>query len=355
MVQRRGGRLRLAAAAAIVCAATLALAGNALAQPRLVVIDPDGRLSGTEPTTLQLSQGPTDRPVSKVTIYAPRGYAAALLPTPGARVGDVYARVKGPQGGVATLKGPITVADPESFRKSPCADDRDRHDAVWLLSFGSIGGTVRVPLFVDRLSGKAAASGSYKLQLCLSTPVGAKQGQQRVTLPLLQTTIAIAHTFRNPDHTGSYAWRAVFTPYLLGKHVAGAAEQAESSSIVVLPAELSLNVRLDRVAGIAVVRGTLEAGGRPIPNTTVAIYAGREPGVDLSDDPALTLETDEAGNFTGALGILGTTYFSAAATVAMRPVPGDLCSKLLPSRSACGRASLAPFFVATPKVVRASF
>jgi hypothetical protein len=249
----------------------------------------------------------------------------------------------------------MTVADPDSFRKSPCADDRDRHDAVWLLSFGSVGGTVRVPLFIDRLSGKAAASASYKLQLCLSTPVGAKQGQQRVTLPLLQTTIAIAHTFRNPDHTGNYAWRAVFTPYMLGKHVAGAAEPAESTSIVSLPAKLTLSVRLDRVAGIAVVRGTLEAGGAPIPKTTVAIYAGHVPKVDLSDDPALTLETDSEGNFTGALGILGTTYFSAAATVGMRPVPADLCGKLPSSRDACGRASLAPFFVATPKVVRVGF
>jgi hypothetical protein len=341
-------------AAAAACAAALAIAGNALAQPRLVVIDPDVRLQGTQPTTLQLSQGPLDRPVSKVTIYAPRGYVAAFLPTPGARVGDVYARVKGPKGGVATLKGPITVADPESFLKSPCADDRDRHDAVWLLSFGSIGGTVKVPLFIDRLSGKAAATASYKLQLCLSTPVGVKQGQQRVTLPLLQTTIAIAHTFRNPDHTGSYAWHAVFTPYLLGKHVAGAAEPAESSSIVSLPAKLSLSVRFDRVAGTAIVRGSLEAGGRPIPKTTVAIYAGRRSGLDLADDPALTIETDDEGNFTGALGILGTTYFSAAATVAMRPVPSDLCAKLLPSKEACARASLAPFFVATPKVVRVS-
>src|SRR3954447_5532098 len=165
MLQTRGGRLRAAGlAAAAALPATLALAGNALGQPRLVVIDPDGRLAGTQPTTLQLSQSPTDRPVSKVTIYAPHGYAGALLPTPGARVGDVYARVKGPRGGVATLKGPITVADPDHFRKSPCADDRDRHDAVWLLAFGSVGGTVRVPLFIDRQTGKAAATASYKLQ-----------------------------------------------------------------------------------------------------------------------------------------------------------------------------------------------
>lgn len=340
---------RAVAAAAAACAALL-LAAPALAHPRFVVANPDGRLAGGDPTTLQLSQAPSDPPVAKVTIFVPRGYSADLTGSPGKRIGDVYAQVKGPVGGVATMKGPITVGDPTRFERSSCADDRTRHEAVWLLAFGSVGGTTVVPLFLDRLSGKAAAAGAYELQLCLSTPVGARPGQRVTGLSPLQTTISLADVFRNPQRQGSYLWHADFTPYAIGKRVK-AEETVSAGSVVSLPTKLSLSVHAER--GFAIVKGTLEAAGRPIPRTTVAIYAGRTDKLDFADDPTLTIETDGHGRFTGALGILGKTYFRAGATVGLRDLPDDLCRSLLPTRDDCAHANLAPFFVASSGTVSA--
>src|SRR4051812_23800669 len=140
--------------------ATLVLAANALATPRLIVS------SATSPgvaaaTTVQVTEDKTDNAPLKISIYQPTGYDTKLNQVAGTQIGTVHADLQAlaiSPDAIIQAEGTVLVADPATYASNTCAPGS--HAAVWLLHVTVSGQTIDVPVYLDPTTGTEQALGA---------------------------------------------------------------------------------------------------------------------------------------------------------------------------------------------------
>jgi len=196
-------------------AAALALAGNALATPQLLVSGaPTTAASAT--TTIEVKEAKEDAAPARVAIYIPTGYTANTTQAPGTQIGTVHADLQAlaiSPDAIIQADGTLLTADPAAAVNNTCSPGT--HAAVWLLHVTVSGQTIDVPVYYDPTSGAEAALGAAKLVLCLSNPY------EQATPPTSRAPFGVkiidakltvsAGVFTNPSSGGPYLWRSVIS------------------------------------------------------------------------------------------------------------------------------------------------
>src|SRR5215208_347528 len=208
---------------AIAGAASLALAGPALAIQTLTVTPEEYVVGGSGDFTISVAQETADAPIAKLTIYAPVGYSSLFSQPLGAKIGTAQGTVilKALAGAQAPVAGDIINDDPAKYASNPSnlgCTGQATHAAVWLLNLTLAGQTLPVPVYVDRVTtGAETGFAGLKLQVCFSSPDvpasagGAPNGAQPIAASMTLTDV-----IANPQTPGTYTWRTLFTPYQPG-------------------------------------------------------------------------------------------------------------------------------------------
>src|SRR5439155_4956928 len=118
--------------------------------------------------------------------------------------------------------------------------------------------TLQVPAYVDSIStGAEAAFAQAKIQVCLSPPDVPTSNPNRAAFgaKLLRATLSLTGVLTNPVASGTYVWRALFTPFTPGAGVPNPAGTVESQSITPLPALLTLSGSYSKSTRKVTLRG----------------------------------------------------------------------------------------------------
>jgi hypothetical protein len=206
-------RLLLLAVASL---GALALSSSALAAftPQLAVSNrPMG--TGANGTTIFVFTVPrADDALFRLDIYVPAGYEAPLAQSVGATIGRVAAQVEVREpiaGAVLPVEGNILVENPANHTTSPCAPGV--HTAVWMLVLQASGQELRVPAYVDRLTGAAAQLGAYRIRFCLPSPhIPASLGGATFGAKLIRAQLNLEQVFTTPTTAGEFLWHGIATP-----------------------------------------------------------------------------------------------------------------------------------------------
>lgn len=324
---------------ALVCAstATLALAANALATPRLIVSG--GPSAGVAAVTnVQITEDKSDASPFRIAIYQPPGYVATLNQVAGTQVGTVHADLQAlaiSPDAIIQADGTVLVDDPAKHTADQCSPGA--HAAVWLLHVVVSGTTLDVPVYVDPTTGPEQALGAAKLVLCLPSPYipqssgGAAFGSKIINAKMTMNSGVIT----NPSSAGVFLWRSTITPWNPTSPAFDAAKTVEAQSIVTLPRSLSLKATVKTVrhkrAGKTTVTNSVLLSGKLLENlqgvqgASVAILArGKKIG---------TTKTNASGAFSRRAGLNKKTTFQAKVTVAQRDTA---CVSPLPVSSVPG-------------------
>jgi hypothetical protein len=325
---------------ALACASTvtLALAGNALATPRLIISG--GPTPGTAAaTTVQVTEDKSDAAPLKISIYQPAGYVATLNQVVGTQIGTVHADLQAlaiSPDAIIQADGTVLVDDPAKHTADACAPGA--HAAVWLLHVTVSGTTLDVVVYVDPTVGPEQALGAAKLVLCLPDPYipqsvgGAAFGAKIINAKLVLASGVIT----NPSSAGAYLWRSTITPWNLTTPGPDAVKTIEAQSIVTIPDTLSLKatvktIRHKRrghkttVTNSVLLSGALLENLQGVQGASVAILAG---GKKIG-----STTTNASGAFSRKAGLNKKTTFQAKVTVAQRDTA---CVSPLPATSVPG-------------------
>jgi len=263
---RKPMRVAVAAGAAVV---GLAFAGPALAayNPTLIALAQSNTPGKPTAILLAHTQGASDDPTAKDTIYAPPGYGVNLTQPAGTKIGDVTARLILRGGGNAEVDvdGEVIADNPALHPSDPCAPGL--HQAVWKLNITVAGTPLTVYLYVDAVTtAPEAAFASAKLQLCLAGPIGTPAGAQ-----LLFAIFDVNGVFTNPTSTTDRIWRATFTQYAPGTATPNPAGTTEGQALV--PGRVSLSLTAKRLKHrVVVLQGRLLLDGRPFRGATIELF-----------------------------------------------------------------------------------
>ena len=331
---------------ALVSLAALAFAGSALATPSLLIVNPDGKLSGNGPTTVRYVQPDSDAPLAKLTIYVPLGYTGSLAHGIGDKIGKVTATIKATAlgGAIVPVAGDVVNDDPTKYTAPPAnACVPGLHEAVWLLNLSAAGQTLQVPVYADTIPAVSpeSAFAAFKIQVCLPPPQTAQLGAQ-----LLDATFSVTSTYVNPGTKGSFIWRGIVTPYTFGGVTPNAAGTVETQSIVTLPVSLTLAGKYDAKTRVVGVSGTLLEALNPIAGLPVRIFSGfSAKQVDVTGKASARVKTDALGTYKIARkipkGFKGTLFARALVSRAARSTP---CVGTLPTvPGGCVAANFAPY------------
>jgi hypothetical protein len=269
--------IRLSVLACAIVSA-LAFAGQALASytPRLQILQSTYRETATPTSTISVAQGDADDPTAKITIYSALGYSVNLGQAPGTTIGAVRAQVLAADLANArlTLTGPVTVANPASFRTNLCAPGL--HDAVWILNASLQGQTLQIPLYVDRARGAEQGFASGKIQVCLPPPdvPPGTPGRSTFGAKLVNATFSASGVFSNPTARGMYDWRSLWTPYAPGTGRPNPAGTVEAQGHIPIPYLLSFSRVKSKLKRILLFGGKLFTAGNPFTGGRVKLYVG---------------------------------------------------------------------------------
>jgi hypothetical protein len=240
----------------------LALAGNALATPKLEV----SQTASPSSVTIKVSQAQTDQQPAKITIYVPVGYTATLGQPAGTVIGRTTGEVFARDLNIPLpLEGDVVVDNPANHLTDACSPGT--HAAVWILRLAVAGQTIALPVYVDPTAGTEAQLGVAKLQVCLGpsdVPAGAP-GRSPNGAQLLQATFTVNSVLTPP--LSSQRWISFVTPYTIGNGVPNPTGTVEVQSIVG-PGTVSIGARVTskkkkQVTVSGVVRqGPAAASGR---------------------------------------------------------------------------------------------
>jgi hypothetical protein len=244
-------------------AAALALAAPSLAQnePEFTVVPYDVGLGRVADTELDLTLPSSTAAAAKIVIYVAPGYTADLGQAAGTKVGDLFATVAA-GGASLDIRGEVVADNPANYASLPAAQAcaPGTHTAVWVITITLGGTTLRIPMYVDPTAGAEASLGSYKLQVCFSSPYvpesagGAPLGARLTEADLdFPTNPGIFH---NPSARGIYRWRALVTPYTPGTATPNAAGTYELRSLASLPTRIAIKGKYDTKRKRAVITGT---------------------------------------------------------------------------------------------------
>jgi hypothetical protein len=338
-------RLALLTAAAAV---GLGFIGDALAayNPTLIVSGTSQATSGGGAVVIGFGQANTDDASAVATIYSPLGYGVTLGQAPGTRLGAlsgfVYTYALG--GVRRAVQGTVTADNPANHVVNACLPGL--HEAVWILEFALGPGTIRVPIYVDRITtGPEAAYASARMQICFGSPYVPPTA---FVPTLITAALSVQGVFTNPRTRGAYPWNGVFVPYTPGTGTQNPANAAQSTSLVRLPTQLGVRGKLKKRGKRTVVAVTacLTEMGTGVRGVRVNIFGGAT--VRRSRRVAFG-RTSARGCVTRRISVRGSAMVVyARADVPVRQAPG--CLPTIVSR--CSRASVAPAFLISRSAVR---
>ena len=332
-------RLLLLAVASL---GALALSSSALAAfvPQLAVSNTPMGTGASGSTIIRVTIPRTDDALFRLDVYVPAGYEAPLAQTVGATIGRVSAQVEVREpiaGAVLPVEGNILVENPANFTTSPCAPGA--HTAVWMLVLQASGQELRVPAYVDRLTGAAAQLGAYRVRFCLPSPhIPASLGGATFGAKLIRAQLNLDQVFTTPTSGGEFLWRAIATPWA-APATPNAAATVEARATIGVPANLTIaatsrNRRLT-------VTGRLLEGGAGVSNAAIVVRVGRR---------AYGLRTNATGRYTLRVRFARrlTTTVRATAVATVRPTT---CSGPSVAPAGCVSHTRA-FFTATSRTLR---
>lgn len=317
--------------------AALALAGNALATPKLSV-----RQSSTS-LTVRVSQAQSDPAPARTQIFVPAGYTLNTSQAPGTRIGTVTGTVFAKDLNISVPgSGNVVVAPPDTS-VTGCATGT--HLAVWLLQLSVSGQTLEFPLQVDPTTGQNTAFGAYQLAACFP-PVDVPQGtpgRSPMGAMLVDATLTLSGVFT--PSTGPSVWKALVTPYAAGtgaENVAGTVEMRSS----VRPGLVTLATRLlSRKTRTLRLSGTVTQAG--------AGLAGQSVNLLLNGKARFRARTTARGLYTILLRKTGrpsTTIFQARVTVSERDITSTGCQSPTLPGVRCVSATAAGFTALSRKI-----
>jgi hypothetical protein len=326
--------LALAGAAA----ATLALAANALATPRLIVSG--GPTPGVAAaTTIQVTEDKSDAAPARIAIYEPPGFTASLNQVVGTQIGTVHADLQAlaiSPDAIIQADGTVLVDDPAKYASNTCAPGA--HAAVWLLHVIVSGQTIDVPVYLDPTTGVEQALGVAKLVLCLADPYDTAPATNRAPfgVKLINAKLLLnSGVITNPSTAGTFLWRSTITPWNPTAFAADLAKTIEAQSLVTVPDTLSLKATVKTVrhkkgkkttvTNSVLLSGKLLENLQAVQGASVTILAG---GKKIG-----TTTTNASGAFSRQAGLTKKTTFQAKVTVPQRDTA---CVSPLPASSVPG-------------------
>jgi hypothetical protein len=275
-------RVLAVASAAVV---SLVFAGSAMAafnSPRLVIDNPNEKVSGGGAVTITYRQAREDDALFRVRIFVPQGYTTSLVPQAGQNIGSVAAVINATQISQEALV-PVTgaiVGDTYDATKYPtgaaCVGDPGI-DGVWRLELNAAGQSLVVPVYVQSVEGPQAAFASGLLTICLPSPY-AEAGAARAALgaKLIEARMQVRNVFTNPTTPGAYRWRAVATPWTVNSGAPNAAGSVEVQAFDTIPVNLTVSTSVNHRRNLVTLRGTLQQNREPVVGRTVQItYRGK--------------------------------------------------------------------------------
>jgi hypothetical protein len=312
--------------------ATLALAANAFATPRLIISG--GNAPGVAAaTTVQITEDKTDAAPLKISIYQPAGYTAALNQVVGTQIGTVHADLQAlaiSPDAIIQAEGTVLVADPAAYASNACAPGA--HAAVWLLHVTVSGQTIDVTVYVDPTTGTEQALGAAKLVLCLADPYDTAPAAIRAPfgVKLINAKLVLnSGVITNPSSAGTFLWRSIITPWNPASPAPDAAKTIEAQSIVTLPvgsAKLKTTVKkLTKKKSRVTATATVTAGGTPLAGASVVFFANGK--------KVATGTTNANGSVSKSVVITKTTKFQAKVAV---PQSDTACVTPLPATQVPG-------------------
>jgi hypothetical protein len=323
----------------------LAFAGTGLAayNPSLLLAGTNHSTGGSGPVVIGFGQDASDDATAAATVYSPPGYGVTLNQPAGTELGTLSANVK-----VAALNnarfdvtGTVKTDNPANYVSNPCSPGT--HGAVWVLEFNLLGTTVRLPMYVDRVTaGPEAGYASAKMMICFPTPyLPPPQGSTQGTSVLI-AAFAVRGVFTNPRTRGSHPWNGVFVPYTPGTATPNLANAAQSTSYIRLPVQLSIKAKRQKRGKrtFALVTSCLSEGGQAVRGVTVSIRGGR----------TIARAKRVAGGRTNARGCLTarvrvkTKTMVFYAFVDLQPRSAPNCTPATGLAPRCSRPSVAPAF-----------
>jgi hypothetical protein len=332
-------RLLLLAVASL---GALALSSSALAAfvPQLAVSNTPMRPGASGTTIFRVTIPRTDDALFRLDVYVPAGYEAPLAQSVGATIGRVSAQVEVREpiaGAVLPVEGNILVENPANHTTSPCAPGA--HTAVWMLVLQASGQELRVPAYVDRLSGAAAQLGAYRLRFCLPSPhIPASLGGATFGAKLIRAQLNLDQVFTTPTASGEHLWRAIATPWA-APATPNAGATVEARATIGLPASLTVSASSRRRT--RTVTGRLVEGPAGVSNAAIVVRVGRR---------AHNVRTNATGRYTLRVRFArpARTTVRATAAAAVRPTT---CEG--PSAAPAGCVShTRAFFTATSRTLR---
>jgi hypothetical protein len=254
--------------------AALVLTGSALATytPHLVVTQ-----TGTA-TKVHLTIAKEDDATAALVIYSPASAAATLGQAVGTQIGTVTAQVNAKAispDAVLPLTGTVVVGNPAdptiAAQAAACTQTTTPHAATWLLVLTAAGQTLNVPAFVDPTSGAEAALGASRIMVCLPSPdVPVSAGGAQFGAKLLDVNFTVNGVYAASAAPIS-AWLGTFVPYTAGTATPNPAGKVSAVGVMATP---TVTLHANPSPGHRVVfSGRASAGGVPVANQAVAIYA----------------------------------------------------------------------------------
>jgi hypothetical protein len=331
-------RLLLLAVASL---GALALSSSALAAfvPQLAVSNNPMGTGASGTTIFRFSVPRGDDALFRLDIYVPAGYEAPLAQSVGATIGRVSAQVEVSTiaGAVLPVEGNILVENPANHMTSPCAPGV--HTAVWMLVLAAAGQELRVPAYVDRLSGAAAQLGAYRIRFCLPSPhIPPESGGAALGARLVRAQLNLQQVFTAPTTAGEYLWRAIATPWA-PPATPNAGATVEARATIGFAGTLSVSATSRNRT--LTVTGRLVEGSAGVSGANVVVRVGRR---------AHRVRTNAAGRYTLRVRFrrAGTTTVRATAAV---PVRTTTCDGPSVAPSGCVTQTRA-FFTATSRTLR---
>jgi hypothetical protein len=334
--------LRLAAITAT-CALALGFAGTAFAayNPGLIVAGTSQATSGGGPLVIGVGQDDSDDATAVATLYSPPGYGVTLSQAPGTRLGSLsgVVRVASAGGARVNVEGTVTADNPAAHVSNTCSPGL--HESVWILEFTIAGNTLRLPMYVDRVTtGPEAAYASARMRICLPSPYVPPPTGAPAGASLVVAAFSVRSVFTNPGTRGSYPWNGVFVPYTPGSATQNQANAAQSTSIVRLPTQVAVTAKRQRRGKrtFAVVTACLTEAGSGIRGVRVNVLGGatarRARRVAFG-------RTNARGCVTRRIRVRTRfMFFRASTEVPERQAPG--CTPAIVPR--CSQPSIAPVF-----------
>jgi hypothetical protein len=345
-------KLRLAVLASAIAGA-LALAGSALATPKLIIAGASA--PGSSQVSIQFLEDKSDASPARITIYAPAGYTGVVTASPGTVIGTAHADLQAlaiSPDAVISADGQIIAANPTDAQYVNNTCSPGQHTAVWLLRVTVSGQTLNVPVYVDAPSPAAdplAAASPFKLTVCFTSPyVSPDAGGAPFGAKILNAILKLNQgTFTTPVARGTYVWRAVVTPYTLGTATPNVGGTVEARGLVDTPQTLSISVKVTNKKKHRVrITGTLRAANVAIGGATVRLSRGAARNMTK---PTTKAKTNANGVVTFNLKFKrrATVWFGLAATVPAYDATSTGCKTPTAPTLPCASATANGFAVST--------